>query len=510
MLDAKIKAQLTEYLGKIEHPFVIHYSVDESDKGKEMLDLLTEIHTIEPRITLIKNKLDRTPSFTISNTGITFACIPLGHEFTNFVIALLWAGGYPMKLDDETKEQIKGLPVEGNFETYVSLSCHNCPDVVAAFNTIAFLNHNISHTVIDGALFPELVEEKNVLSVPMMFKDDELWDQGRMELDEILRKLDANAESREAEKLNDKTEFDVLVIGGGPAGASSAIYTIRKGLKTGIVADRFGGQVVDTLGIENFVSVQATEGPKLVKQLEEHVKSYPVDVMHNQRAKKITREGEDKHITVTLENGAELHSKTVILSTGARWRQLGVPGEKEYNGKGVAYCPHCDGPLFIGKPVAVVGGGNSGVEAAIDLANIVDHVTVIEYGEELKADAVLVNRLISLDNVTVITNAETKEIKGKEKVTGLTYVDRDTEERHTLDVDGVFVQIGLVPNTDWLEGTVALTKWGEIEIDKHNATSMPGVFAAGDCTDIPYKQIIIAMGEGANAGLGAFDYLIRH
>jgi len=508
MLDAKIKAQLTEYLGKISHPFVIHYSVDESDKGKEMLDLLQEIHTIEPRITLIKNKLDRTPSFTISNTGITFACIPLGHEFTNFVIALLWAGGYPMKLDDETKEQIKRLPVEGNFETYVSLSCHNCPDVVQAFNTIAFLNHNISHTVIDGALFPDLVAEKNVLSVPMMFKDDVLWDQGRMELEEILRKLDANAESREAEKLNDKTDFEVLVVGGGPAGASSAIYTIRKGLKTGIVADRFGGQVVDTMGIENFISVQATEGPKLVKQLEEHVKSYPVDVMHHQKAKKIERI-EDK-IRVTLENGAELHSKTVILSTGARWRQLGVPGEREYNGKGVAYCPHCDGPLFIGKPVAVVGGGNSGVEAAIDLANIVDHVTVIEYGDELKADAVLVNRLISLDNVTVITNAETKEIKGKEKVTGLTYVDRSTDEKHTIDVDGVFVQIGLVPNTDWLKGSVALTKWGEIEIDKHNATSMPGVFAAGDCTDIPYKQIIIAMGEGANAGLGAFDYLIRH
>jgi len=509
MLDAKIKAQLTEYLGKISHPFVIHYDVDDSPKGKEMLELLEEIHAIEPRITLIShNDMDRRPSFTIANTGITFACIPLGHEFTNFVIALLWAGGYPMKLDDETREQIKRLPVEGNFETYVSLSCHNCPDVVQAFNTIAFLNHNISHTVIDGALFPELVEEKNVLSVPMMFKDDELWDQGRMELEEIIRKLDANAESREAEKLNDKTDFEVLVVGGGPAGASSAIYTIRKGLKTGIVADRFGGQVVDTLGIENFVSVQATEGPKLVKQLEEHVKSYPVDVMHHQRAKKIERI-EDK-IRVTLENGAELHSKTVILSTGARWRQLGVPGEKEYNGKGVAYCPHCDGPLFIGKPVAVVGGGNSGVEAAIDLANIVDHVTVIEYGEELKADAVLVNRLISLDNVTVITNAETKEIKGKEKVTGLTYVDRATDEKHTIDVDGVFVQIGLVPNTDWLKGSVALTKWGEIEIDKHNATSMPGVFAAGDCTDIPYKQIIIAMGEGANAGLGAFDYLIRH
>ena len=508
MLDAKIKSQLTEYLGKIEHPFVIHYSVDETEKGKEMFDLLTEIHTIEPRITLISNNLDRTPSFTISNTGITFACIPLGHEFTNFVIALLWAGGYPMKLDNDVKEQIKNLPVQGNFETYVSLSCHNCPDVVQAFNTIAFLNHNVSHTVIDGALFPDLVKEKNVLSVPMMFKDEVKWDQRRMELDEILLKLDANAESREAEKLNDKTAFDVLIVGGGPAGASSAIYTARKGLKTGIVADRFGGQVVDTLGIENFISVKATEGPKLVKQLEEHVKDYDVDVMHHQKAKKIERE--EGHITVTLENGAELHSKTVILSTGARWRELGVPGEQEFKGKGVAYCPHCDGPLFIGKPVAVVGGGNSGVEAAIDLANIVDQVTLIEYSEELKADAVLVNRLISLDNVTVITNAETKEIKGKDTVTGLIYVDRKTNERHTINVDGVFVQIGLVPNTDWLKGSVALTKWGEVEVDKHNATSMSGVFAAGDCTDVPYKQIIIAMGEGANAGLGAFDYLIRH
>lgn len=509
MLDSKIKAQLTEYLAKITHPFVVHYNVDDSEKGKEMMDLLNEIHEIEPRITLIShNDMDRTPSFAIADTGITFACIPLGHEFTNFVLALLWAGGYPMKVEDEVKEQIKNLSIEGNFETYVSLSCHNCPDVVQSFNTIAFLNHNISHTIIDGAIFPELVKEKNILSVPMMFKDDELWDQGRMELDEIIRKLDSNIEKREAEELSKKEEFDVLVVGSGPAGASSAIYTVRKGLKTGIVADRFGGQVVDTLGIENFISVQATEGPKLVKQLEEHVKSYPVDVMHHQRAKKIERVN-DK-IEVTLENGAKLYSKTVVLSTGARWRQLGVPGEQEYSGKGVAYCPHCDGPLFKGKPVAVIGGGNSGVEAAIDLANIVDHVTVIEYGDNLKADAVLVDRLNSLNNVDIITSAQTTEINGNDKVTGLTYKDRNTEELHTVNVDGVFIQIGLVPNTDWLKDSINLTQWGEIQIDKHNATSMPGVFAAGDCTEIPYKQIIIAMGEGANAGLGAFDYLIRH
>jgi len=510
MLDTTIRAQLTQYLGMIQHPFVIHYRADDSKHGKELVELLTEIHEIEPRITITSNeKLDRTPSFTIADTGITFACIPLGHEFTNFVLALLWAGGHPIKIDDTVKEQIKQLTVNANFETFISLSCHNCPDVVSAFNTIAFLNHNVSHTVVDGALFQDEVKEKSVLSVPMMFKDDTKWDQGRMELEEILRKLDSNAESREREDLSKKSKFDVLVVGGGPAGASSAIYAVRKGLKTGIVADRFGGQVVDTMGIENFISVQATEGPKLVKQLEEHVKSYPVDIMYHQRASSIKRVNDT--VTVTLENGAELEAKTVIISTGARWRELGVPGEKEYNGKGVAYCPHCDGPLFKGKPVAVIGGGNSGVEAAIDLANIVKHVTVVQYDDKLTADQVLVDRLNSLDNVTVITNAITKEIVGNDTVTGFDYEDRTNQQQHHVDVDGVFVQIGLVPNTGWLsDSPVTLTKWGEIEIDKHNATSMPGVYAAGDCTDIPYKQIVIAMGEGANAGLGAFDYLIRH
>ena len=507
-LDSKIKQQLQGYLDKLVHPFVVHYCVDDSDKGQELLSLLEEIKSMTDKIMLLSANLDRKPSFTIADTGITFAGVPLGHEFTSLVLALLMAGGYPMKLSEEEQKRIKDLDISGNFETFISLSCHNCPEVVQAFNIIAFLNHNISHTMVDGALFQDEVKARNILSVPMIFRDGELWDQGRMELDEILAKLDVNTDARKAEELNAKEPYDVLVVGGGPAGASSAIYTIRKGLRTGIVADRFGGQVADTMGIENFIATKYTEGPKLVAQLEEHVKDYPIDLMTLQRAKKIDRVND--MVEVTLENGAVLKSKTVIISTGARWRQLGVPGEQDFSGRGVAYCPHCDGPLFKGKPVAVVGGGNSGVEAAIDLANIVGHVTLIEYAPELKADQVIVDKLKSLDNVTIITNAETKEIQGIDKVTGLVYNDRATDESHTLELDGVFIQIGLIPNTDWLVGAVELTKYGEILIDKHNATSMPGVFAAGDCTEIPYKQIIIAMGEGSNAALGAFDYLIRN
>jgi alkyl hydroperoxide reductase subunit F len=506
-LDSKIKQQLQGYLDKLVHPFVVHYCVDDSDKGQELLSLLEEIKSMTDKIVLLSANLDRKPSFTIADTGITFAGVPLGHEFTSLVLALLMAGGYPMKLSEEEQKRIKELDISGNFETFISLSCHNCPEVVQAFNIIAFLNHNISHTMVDGALFQDEVKARNILSVPMIFRDGELWDQGRMELDEILAKLDVNTDARKAEELNAKEPYDVLVVGGGPAGASSAIYTIRKGLRTGIVADRFGGQVADTMGIENFIATKYTEGPKLVAQLEEHVKDYPIDLMTLQRAKKIERK---ELVEVTLENGAVLKSKTVIISTGARWRQLGVPGEQDFSGRGVAYCPHCDGPLFKGKPVAVIGGGNSGVEAAIDLANIVGHVTLIEYAPELKADQVIVDRLKSLKNVTIITNAETKEIQGVDKVTGLVYNDRATNESHTVELDGVFIQIGLIPNTDWLAGSVELSKYGEILIDKHNATSMPGVFAAGDCTEIPYKQIIIAMGEGSNAALGAFDYLIRN
>lgn len=342
------------------------------------------------------------------------------------------------------------------------------------------------------------------MAVPTVYLNGEEFGSGRMTIEEILNKLGSGPDAAE---FADKDPYDVLVVGGGPAGASAAIYAARKGIRTGIVAERFGGQVMDTMGIENFISVKKTEGPKLVASLEEHVKDYGIDVMNLVRARSLKKKD---LVELELDNGAVLKSKTVILSTGARWRNVGVPGEAEFKNKGVAYCPHCDGPLFEGKRVAVIGGGNSGVEAAIDLAGIVNHVTVFEYMPELKADAVLQERLNSLPNVTVVKNAQTKEITGTDKVNGITYIDRETEEEKHVELEGVFVQIGLVPNTDWLGDDVERTRMGEIVVDKHGATNIPGVFAAGDCTDSAYKQIIISMGSGATAALGAFDYLIRN
>jgi alkyl hydroperoxide reductase subunit F len=343
-----------------------------------------------------------------------------------------------------------------------------------------------------------------------VFLDGELFEQGRMTLEDFLARLDTDADARAAALLAEKAPFDVLVVGGGPAGSSAAIYAARKGIRTGVVADRFGGQVMDTLCIENFISVKATEGPKLAAALEEHVKHYDVDIMNLQRAAALEPAGDDGFFTVKLESGAALKSRTVIISTGARWRQMNVPGEKEYSGKGVAYCPHCDGPLFKGKRVAVVGGGNSGVEAAIDLAGIVAHVTLIEFDGKLRADEVLQRKLRSLPNVRVIVSAQTTEVHGTDgKVSALSYKDRAAGEIHRVELEGVFVQIGLLPNTDWLKGTVALSPRGEIEVDAKGQTSLPGVFAAGDATTVPYKQIIIAMGEGSKAALSAFDHLIR-
>lgn len=399
---------------------------------------------------------------------------------------------------------MKKIDGEYRFETYVSLSCHNCPDVVQALNVMSVLNPNISHTMIDGAAYKEEVDAKEIMAVPTVLLNGESFGSGRMSLEEILAKMGTGPDASE---FADKDPYDVLVIGGGPAGSSAAIYAARKGIRTGIVAERFGGQVMDTLGIENFISVKHTEGPKLVASLEEHVKDYGIDVMNLQRAKRLEKKD---LVEIELENGAVLKSKSVILSTGARWRNVNVPGEAEFKNKGVAYCPHCDGPLFEGKDVAVIGGGNSGVEAAIDLAGIVNHVTVIEFNPELKADAVLQERLNSLPNVTVVTNAQTTEITGTDKVNGISYMDRETEKTHHVELQGVFVQIGLVPNTDWLGDQIERTRFGEIVVDKHGATNIPGVFAAGDCTDSAYKQIIISMGSGATAALGAFDYLIRN
>jgi alkyl hydroperoxide reductase subunit F len=514
MLDANIAAQLKSYLQNVKRPIELIAALDDSAKANEMRDLLQEIAGMSDLITLIEDADSdtRKPSFQVKQPGgeekIRFAGIPMGHEFTSLVLALLHVGGHPTKLEADVIEQIKSLEGEFNFEAYISLSCHNCPEVVQALNVMAVFNPNISSTMIDGAMFQQEVDERKIMAVPTVYLNGKNFGAGRMTLGEILAKIDKGAAARDAAKLNEKDDFDVLIVGGGPAGGSAAIYAARKGINTGIVAERFGGQVMDTLAIENFISVKATEGPKLVAALEEHVKEYDVDVMNLQRAKGLKKKG--KMVEVELDNGAVMTSKTVILATGARWRELGVPGEQEYRGHGVAYCPHCDGPLFKGQPVAVIGGGNSGVEAAIDLAGIVGHVTLIEYNGELRADAVLQKKLFSLDNVEVITGAQTTEITGADgKVNGLTYIDRSTEQKHTLELKAVFIQIGLIPNTDWLKGTIDLSKFGEIEIDNHGQTSMPGVFAAGDVTTIPYKQIIMAMGDGARAALGAFDYIIR-
>jgi NADH-dependent peroxiredoxin subunit F len=508
LLDADIKAQLAQYLGLMEGDVLLKVSEGSGDVSRDMLILVDELATMSSNIKVEKTQLQRTPSFSVNrigeDTGVTFAGVPLGHEFASLVLALLQVSGRAPKVDQKVIDQIKGIKGEYHFETYISLSCHNCPDVVQALNLMSILNPGITHTMIDGAAFKEEVERKEIMAVPTVFLNGESFGSGRMSLEEILAKM---GNGPDASEFADKDPYDVLVVGGGPAGASAAIYAARKGIRTGIVAERFGGQVMDTLGIENFISVKHTEGPKLVASLEEHVKEYGIDVMNLQLAKRLQKKD---LIEIELENGAVLKSKTVILSTGARWRNIGVPGEAEFKNKGVAYCPHCDGPLFAGKDVAVIGGGNSGVEAAIDLAGIVNHVTVLEFNPELKADAVLQDRLNSLPNVTVLKNVQTKEITGTDKVNGISYMDRDTEEVHHIELQGVFVQIGLVPNTDWLGETLERTRIGEIVVDNHGATSIPGVFAAGDCTNSPYKQIIISMGSGATAALGAFDYLIRN
>ncbi|MGH0593930.1 alkyl hydroperoxide reductase subunit F [Bacillus pretiosus] len=507
ILDADIKTQLSQYLQLMENDILLKVSAGDDDVSKDMLALVDELATMSSKITVEKVELERTPSFSVNrpgeDTGVVFAGIPLGHEFTSLVLALLQVSGRAPKVEQKLIDQIKNIQGEYHFESYISLSCHNCPDVVQALNVMSVLNSSITHTMIDGAAFKEEVESKDIMAVPTVFLNGESFGSGRMTLEEILAKM---GNGPDASELSDKDPYDVLVVGGGPAGASAAIYAARKGIRTGIVAERFGGQVMDTMGIENFISVKRTEGPKLVASLEEHVKEYDIDVMNLQRAKRLEKK---ELIEVELENGAILKSKSVIVSTGARWRNVGVPGEAEFKNKGVAYCPHCDGPLFIGKDVAVIGGGNSGIEAAIDLAGIVNHVTVLEFMPELKADAVLQERLNSLPNVTVLKNVQTKEITGTDKVNDISYIDRETEEVHHVELQGVFVQIGLVPNTDWLGETVERAR-GEIVTDKHGATNVPGVFAAGDCTNNPYKQIIISMGSGANAALGAFDYLIRN
>lgn len=508
ILEPEIKEQLQQYLQLMENPIELKVSAASDETSKKMAEFINELQAMSPKISVIEEKLERTPSFSVNrvgeNTGVIFAGIPLGHEFTSLVLAILQVSGRPPKVDQKVIEQIKKIDKEYHFETYASLSCHNCPDVVQALNVMSILNPKISHTMIDGAIFKEEVESKNIMAVPTVYVNDEPFASGRMTIEEILVKLGSGPDINE---INNKEPFDVLVVGGGPAGASAAIYAARKGIRVGIVAERFGGQILDTVTIENFISVKQTEGAKLAASLEEHVKEYDIDIMTPFRAHSLKKK---ELFEIELEGGAVLKSKTVIISTGARWRNINVPGEKEFKNKGVAYCPHCDAPLFSGKNVAVIGGGNSGVEAAIDLAGVTNHVTLFEFSPELKADAVLQKRLYSLPNATVITNAQTKEITGTTNVNGITYIDRATGEEKHVELQGVFVQIGLVPNTDWLDESVEKNRMGEIIVNKRGETSVPGLFAAGDCTDSAYNQIIISMGSGATAALAAFDYLIRN
>ncbi|MEO8307113.1 MAG: alkyl hydroperoxide reductase subunit F [Pseudomonadota bacterium] len=521
MLEATLKSQLASYLERLTAPVEITAHVDDGSGSLEMLELLAQLTSLSSRITVseVRGGDARVPSFALNRPGeqarIAFAGLPLGHEFTSLVLALLQVGGYPPKVDAEIIQQIQALDGDFAFETYISFSCQNCPDVVQALNLLAVLNPRISHTMIDGGLFEQEVAARRILSVPSIFLNGEAFGQGRMELAQILTKLDSagatRAADRAAAQLNHAAPFDVLIVGGGPAGAAAAIYAARKGIRVGVAAERFGGQLLDTLGIENLVAVRETEGLKLAAALEQNVRSHDVQVMNLQRAEKLIPAHPGNALTeVQFAGGASLKAHSVVIATGARWREINVPGEKEYRNRGVAYCPHCDGPLFKGRDVAVIGGGNSGVEAAIDLAGLVSHVTLIEFDATLRADAVLVNKLKSLPNITIITSAQTTEVTGDgEKVNGLVYRDRSSGESHAVQLAGVFVQIGLIPNTDWLKGTIALSRHGEIETDARGQTSISGVFAAGDCTTVPFKQIVIAMSGGAAAALGAFDHLIR-
>ncbi|HQO28486.1 MAG TPA: alkyl hydroperoxide reductase subunit F [Accumulibacter sp.] len=516
MLDANLQAQVRAYFDKIQQPIELIASLDESDAARQIGELLDDLSRLSDKISVRQDgQAERRPSFAVARRGeaprISFAGLPMGHEFTSLILALLQTGGYPPKAEESVIEAIRALGGRHHFETFISLSCHNCPEVVQALNLMATLNPGISHQMIDGALFQDEITARQIMGVPTVYLNGEHFGQGRMLLAEIVAKIDSGAAERDAAQISARAPYDVLIVGGGPAGAAAAIYAARKGIRTGVVGERFGGQVLDTLAIENFISVKATDGPKLAAGLEEHVREYGVDIINLQSAVALNADADNGLQEVRLASGATLRSKTVIIATGARWREMNVPGEKEYRAHGVAYCPHCDGPLFKGKRVAVIGGGNSGAEAAIDLAGIVGQVTLIEFDPKLRADAVLQDKLNSLSNVQVITSGLTTEVTGDgQKVNGLVYTDRNSGDRHRLELEGIFVQIGLLPNSEWLRGTLDLSPRGEIEINARNETSLPGVFAAGDVTTVPYKQIVIAMGEGAKASLSAFDHLIRH
>jgi len=520
MFDAKIQQQLTEHFGNIVTPVVLSLNLDEGKKSAELKALANQLAQLPAPISvaLTYDASQKTPSMAVHPVGesaaIRFSGVPSGHEFSSLILAILQVGGHPPSVKEEVLARVKRLsfatPV--HFTSYISLSCQTCPGVVQALNALAVLVPNVSHEMIDGSVFQEEVKRLEIMAVPSVYRDSTLFSQGAINLESILDKLDTTYEKKRAVELSQLDPFDVVVVGGGPAGASAAIYAARKGFKTALVAQRFGGQVMDTLSIENFISVTSTQGPELVANLEQHVLDYDVDII-NAKVEGITgvAQSESGYAQLTLGNGAVLEAHSVIVATGARWRELNVPGEAQYRNKGVAYCPHCDGPLFKGKEVAVVGGGNSGIEAAIDLAGITKKVTVLEFSDKLLADQVLQDKAKSMGNIEIVLNAQTTQVEGDgAKVTGISYTDRLDSSAKNIALDGIFVQIGLVPNSDFAKETLELTARGEIVADQSGQTSVAGIFAAGDVTSSPYKQIIIAMGSGATAALGAFDYIIRN
>lgn len=519
MLDSSLKEQLQSVFAKLENTVELVYDKSSHEDQKDLVEMLQDVAGTSDKIVVRESdSSSATPLFRIEYkgqpTGISFKGIPGGHEFSTLILAILNSDGKGKLLDPVIAARVKRLKKNITVQSFISLTCENCPDVVQALNLITLAHGSIRHEIIDGGYAQDQVQALGIQGVPSLVANTKMFHSGRIQLLDLVEKLEKTFGIDETvvpqEPINANLgHVDVLVIGGGPAGVSAAIYSVRKGLSTALIAEKIGGQVQETKGIENLISVVYTEGPQLAAQLNQHLTSYPVKVFENRRVQRILTDKKAK--TVELESGEHITADSIIITTGAKWRELGVEGEKEYMGRGVAYCPHCDGPFYKGKKVAVVGGGNSGVEAAIDLAGIVREVVVIEYNNELKADKILVDKLKSLPNTSIITSAKTEKVLGDgQKVNQLVYTDRNLGQQEKIDLDGVFVQIGLVPNSQFLRETVNLTKFGEIVIDEKGRTSVPGIYAAGDVTTTPYKQIIIAMGEGAKAALAAFEDRMYH
>ena len=516
MLTDEIKETLAGYAEGMDKLVSVVLNLGEHEKRQELVEFIESVAEVTDSIEFIERTLDgtvRSPiTFTIEAngepTGIYFSGIPSGHEFNSFILAILQSGGVEIKLEERIKQIIAKITEQLDFETFVSLSCHNCPEVVQTLNQFSLLNSNISSEMIDGGLFQEEIENKGIQGVPSVFLNGELFAAGRVNISTLIEKI-SNFEIDDPEQIKDEIPTqDIVVIGGGPAGISSAIYAARKGFIVTIVTNNIGGQLKDTLGIENFISISKTTGLELTSNLKSHMNEYSIAVKEHIDVVRL-EEGTLKN--VILSSGEIICTRTIIIATGANWKKLGVPGETENIGNGVAYCPHCDGPFYKGKDVAVIGGGNSGVEAALDLCNIVNSVTLVEFLPELKADQILIDQLDNRENISVVLNAKTNTILSeKGRVTGLEYEKRDTYDKNVLEVSGIFVQIGLVPNSDIFEGLIDLNEYGEIIVDEFCNTSVEGIYACGDVTTIPYKQIIMAMGEGSKAAITASDFLQKN